>query len=531
MDAALARRAVDLTPDERPIGGVIRPHAQVRAGRVARLPGMGQTPDGPRGDALSDPSVLTIAHVAVAGGVVYHVLTHHRRPGVALAWIFLAVLVPFLGALLYLMFGQRRLGRRWMRRAEELRPLFERWVQALPAAAVLDPSVLAPAAAAMARLARSASGVPVLSGNRLRLLSDSASILEGLTADVEAARESIQMEFYIWQGGGLVDGLLDALAAASRRGVRVRCAMDALGSAAFLRGPAPARLRAAGVEVVQMLPVSAWRAFFVRLDLRDHRKIAVIDDRVAWTGSMNVVDPRFFKQDAGVGEWVDAMVRIEGPVAWVLDAVSTAMIGLHMAAGTAPVSPPPPVEGSRPGAASVQVFPSGPSPAADRFEMVLLQAVYSARRYVFLSTPYFVPEPALQEAMCTAALRGVEVVIILPKKNDSRLVQYASAAHFDALLAAGVRILLFGGGLLHTKTSVVDGEGAIFGTANYDERSFLLNFEVSLLIYDSAFAGELAELCRAYERRSERLSAEAWRSRPGWRRIAENAADLAAPLL
>jgi cardiolipin synthase len=338
------------------------------------------------------------------------------------------------------------------------------------------------------------------------------------------------MEFYIWKEVGLVDPLLAALEAAARRGVRVRCAMDALGSAPFLRGPVPARLRAAGVEVVEMLPVSAVRALFVRLDLRDHRKIAVLDDRVAWTGSMNVVDPRFFKQGAGVGEWVDAMVRIEGPAARVLDAVSTAMTGLPVAEGAAPV--PPPVADAPPaGAAPVQVFPSGPGSSTDHFEMVLLQAVYSARQRVVLTTPYFVPGPALVEALRTAALRGVEATLLLPRKNDSRLVQYASAAHFEGLLAAGVRVLRFDGGLLHTKSAVVDGETAIFGTANYDERSFLLNFEVSLLVYDAGFAGELEALCRDYGQRSELLSAEAWRARPGWQRIAENAADLAAPLL
>jgi cardiolipin synthase len=246
---------------------------------------------------------------------------------------------------------------------------------------------------------------------------------------------------------------------------------------------------------------------------------------------MNMVDPRFFQQDAGVGEWVDAMVRIEGPAAWVLDAVSTGMTGLHMAEGTSPEPPPPPVEGAPPGTAPVQVFPSGPSSATDDFEMVLLQAVYSARRDVVLTTPYFVPGPALVEAMRTAALRGVEVTLILPRRNDSRLVQYASAAHFEGLLAAGVRVMRFDGGLLHTKSAVVDRETAIFGTANYDERSFLLNFEVSLLVYDAGFASEVVSLCRTYEQRSERLSAEAWRARPGWERIAENAADLAAPLL
>ena len=477
------------------------------------------------------PSLLTIAHVTLLGFVVYQVLTHHRPPGVALAWILLAALVPFVGAFLYMIFGQRRLGRRWVQRAEQLWPLFQRWVQALPATAVLETSVLAPAAATMAQLVRSTIGVPVLGGHSLRLHSDSASILEALRADVEAARRSVQMEFYIWQEGGLVDPLLAALEAAARRGVRVRCAADALGSAAFLRGPAPARLRAAGVDLVQVLPVSAVRAFFVRFDLRDHRKIAVIDDRVAWTGSMNVVDPRLFKQDAGVGEWVDAMVRIEGPAAWVLDAVSTSVTGLHLIGGTYPAPPPHPVEDSLPGAAPVQVLPSGPRSTSDHFEMVLLQAVYSARRHVVLTTPYFVPGPALVQAMCTAALRGVEVTLILPRRSDSRLVQYASAASFEGLLAAGVRILRFDGGLLHTKSTVVDGELAIFGTANFDERSFFLDFEVSLLVYDVGFAQELAALCRSYEQRSERLTSEAWRARPRWQRIAENATDLASPLL
>jgi cardiolipin synthase A/B len=479
---------------------------------------------------LPDLSALTIAHVAVAGFVVYQVLTHHRPPGVALAWILLVVLLPFLGVIAFLMFGQRRLGRRWMRRAEELRPLFLRWAEALPKSAI-GPPALGPSAAAIARLARSATGVPVLGGHRLRLFSDSASILEALCADVAAARVSVQMEFYIWKEGGSVDPLLVALEAAARRGVQVRCAMDALGSGAFLQGPLPARLRAAGVEVVEMLPVNAVRALFVRLDLRDHRKIAVIDERVAWTGSMNMVDPRFFRQDAGVGTWVDAMVRIDGPAARVLDGVAASMAGLNLAEGAAPALPLPPEESEPPGAASVQVFPSGPSSGSDHFEMVLLQAIYSARSRVVLTTPYFVPEPALVVAMRTAALRGVAVSLIVPRRSDSRVVQYASAAHFEGLLAAGVRVLRFEGGLLHTKSAVVDGETAIFGTANYDDRSFLLNFEVSVLVYDVDFAGELEALCRIYERQSELLSAEAWRARPAWQRLAENAADLAAPLL
>jgi cardiolipin synthase len=480
---------------------------------------------------LPEPGWWSVLHVAVAAAVVWRVLSDHRPPGVSLAWILLVVLVPFLGAVLYLAFGERRLGRRWVRRSAALQPVFRGWVAALPASSTCDPASLGPGSAEVARLARSATGLPVLAGQRLTLFSDSEAILRALTADVETATRTVHMEFYIWQDGGLVDPLVDALERAARRGVKVRCAMDALGSAEFLKGRTPARMRAAGIEVVVMLPVSAARLLLVRMDLRDHRKIAVVDGRVAWTGSMNVVDPRFFKQGAGVGEWVDAMARVEGPAAWVLDAVSAATTGLQMPEGAAPAPPEAPAAAPLPGGAALQVFPSGPGATSFHIETVLLQAVYAARRQVVLTTPYFVPGAPLVAAMRAAALRGLEVTLLLPARNDSRLVQHASAAHFEALLSAGVRILRFHGGLLHTKSAVVDGETAIFGTANLDARSFLLNFEVSLLVYDEGFARDLLALCRAYEARAEPLVLEEWRARPGWQRLAENAADLAAPLL
>jgi cardiolipin synthase len=480
---------------------------------------------------VPEPGWWSVLHVAVAAAVVWRVLSDHRPPGVSLAWILLVLLVPFLGAAAFLAVGERRLGRRWVRRSAALQPVFRSWVETLPASAVRDPASLGAGSAEVARLARSATGLPVLSGHRLTLFSDSGAILRELARDVDAATRSVHMEFYIWQDGGGVDPLVEALERAARRGVRVRCAMDALGSAEFLKGPTPARMRAAGIEVVVMLPVNAARLLLVRMDLRDHRKIAVVDGRVAWTGSMNVVDPRYFKTGAGVGEWVDAMARVEGPGAWVLDAVSTAMTGLQMAEGDVPSPPEPPGEAPGPGTAALQVFPTGPGATSFHIETVLLQAIYAARRQVVLTTPYFVPGAPLVAAMRAAALRGVEVTLIVPARSDSRLVQHASAAHFEALLSAGVRVLRFGAGLLHTKSAVVDGETAIFGTANLDARSFLLNFEVSLLVYDEAFARDLLALCRAYEARAEPLALARWGARPAWQRLAENAADLAAPLL
>ena len=480
---------------------------------------------------MPDPGWWSVLHVAVAAAVVWRVLADHRPPGVSLAWILLVLLVPFAGAALFLAIGERRLGRRWARRSAEVQPVIRRWVEALSAGPSRDPAELGAGSPEVARLARAATGLPILVGHRLTLFSDSEAILREMARDVDAAERTVHMEFYIWQDGGAVDGLVAALERAAHRGVRVRCAMDAMGSAEFLKGPTPARLRAAGVDVVVMLPVSAARLLLVRVDLRDHRKIAVVDGRVAWTGSMNVVDPRFFKQGAGVGEWVDAMARVEGPAAWVLDAVSTAMTLLQRAGDDAPPAPEPPAAPAGPGGAAVQVFPTGPGAASFHIETVLLQALYAARRQVVLTTPYFVPGAPLVEAMRAAALRGVEVTLIVPERNDSRLVQHASAAHFEALLSAGVRVLRFSGGLLHTKSAVVDGATALFGTANLDARSFRLNFEVSLLVHDEGFARDLLALCRAYEARAVPLELEAWRARPRWQRLAENAADLAAPLL
>jgi cardiolipin synthase len=219
---------------------------------------------------------------------------------------------------------------------------------------------LSSAAESISRLATGLTGLPVMAGHRLRLLADSEGVIRSLIADISAARSSVHLEFYIWNPGGFVEDLVTALVNAAERGVSCRALMDSLGSRPFFRSDAVERLRDAGVEVVEILPVNPLRALFVRLDLRDHRKIAVIDRGVAYTGSMNIADPRFFKQDAGVGEWVDAMVRIEGPAAWALEAVSLSLTALQTGHDFAP--PEPPIL-SLTDNCRVQIFPSGPQTA------------------------------------------------------------------------------------------------------------------------------------------------------------------------
>ena len=472
--------------------------------------------------------LLPILHVVVLVGISLRIFSRRTAQGIAIAWLLLVILIPGVGALMYLLIGERRLGRVWMERARVLRPQLLQWAESIPSTMIGLPTCLSSGGESVSRLARSAVGLPPMSGHRLQLLADSGSIMRAMISDINAARVSIHMEFYIWNDGGFVDDLVDALVGAARRGVACSTLMDSLGSRPFFKSEAIKRLRDAGIRVVEVLPVNPLRALFIRFDLRDHRKIAVIDRCIAYTGSMNIADPRFFKQDAGVGEWVDAMARIEGPAAWVLEAVSLSLTSLQTGGDFAPLPPPdlPPA-----GHGHVQIFPSGPQTSRVRIEALLLAAIYAARREIVLTTPYFVPGEALLTALRSAAMRGVRVILIVPEKIDSRLVRYASQAYNEDLLEVGVSIFQFRDGLLHTKSMVVDEEFTVFGTVNLDLRSFELNFELSLITFDTEFSSAMRALQQDYEARSRALNLDEWRARPRSRRLLENAVQMMSPLL
>jgi cardiolipin synthase A/B len=473
--------------------------------------------------------LFILFHVAVCLAMTLRILSRRNPPGVAVAWILLILLVPVIGAVLYVMIGERRLGRRWIERAEAERADLTLRFGALSADSTRDPIDAGPVGEPVARLTRALTSIPIMGGHKVELISDTGRILKGLIDDIDACRERCSFEFYIWHQGGLVDDLVEALIRAAGRGVAVTALMDGLGSRPSIREGLAARMRAAGIVVVVVLPANALRMVVARVDLRNHRKIAVFDDCIAWTGSCNLADPRHFKKDAGVGPWVDAMVRIEGPACALLGTITHAMAVLQAGPGLRDVRTPK--LGHKAGPVALQVLPSGPGFAFQHVESVILTAIYSARRELILTTPYFVPGEAVVTALRSAARRGVEVVMVLPWRCDSRMVQYASASYFDELLSAGVRIHRFRGGLLHTKSMVVDRELAVFGTVNFDLRSFHLNFELSMLLYDRDFAEVLVKLHRDYLADCEPMDLAVWRTRPFRHRVIENAAQIASPLL
>jgi cardiolipin synthase A/B len=475
-------------------------------------------------------SLAAALHLLIVLGVTWRVVSQRLYPGTALAWLLLVASVPYGGLALYVLIGERPLGRARMKRIRRLYPPEQPWLGALAEVPAVGDASLTPCQQDLARLATRALAAPPLGGARLTLLDGAPAILEALARDIEGARQSCHLESYIWNPGGLADEVAEALARAARRGVECRLLLDAVGSRPFLGGPWPARLRASGVSVVTALPVGPLRAAFVRMDLRLHRKIAVIDGQVAYTGGLNLVDPRYFRAGAGFGEWVDAMVRVEGPPARALDSV----FQRDWVAETGQ-SPGPAGRGeSLPeavGGAVLHVAPSGPDFPQDNLRRLLLAALYAARREVVITTPYFVPDEAVVLAMESAAQRGAAVTLIVPARVDSRLVRHASRSYFDDLMAAGVRICQFEGGLLHTKSLTVDGEITLFGTSNLDIRSLRLNFEVTLIAYDAPFTAAVRALQARYEGDATPLDLAAWRGRSGSRRLLENAARLASPLL
>lgn len=479
-------------------------------------------------------TIIAVIHFAVIIAIALRVIMRRPARGVALAWLLLVSVFPIGGAVFYLFIGERRISPRRIREIDTLRLNYGRISNSeIPSRLTeIDWSRHLPAAKGLDRIGRYLVGSPTVHGTRFTLVSNTQEILKTIARDIDAAQTSVMLEFYIWNEGGTADEIVEALIRASGRGVQCRVLVDALGSRPWWKCDQPQRLRDAGVQLIEALRVGILRSVIGRADVRLHRKIIVIDGKIAWTGSMNLVDPRYFKQDAGVGEWIDAMVRLEGAAVvplgivliadWVLE-TGEAMHDVIVSAGLHMARP----EGN----ADMQVVPSGPGLTDDGLLQMLLGIVNAAESEIVLTTPYLVPDDALVLALRGAAARGVKVSIVLPEKVDSMMTRYASRSYYDEFLDIGVNIYLYRNGLLHTKSITADRAISMFGTVNLDMRSLWLNYEVALFVYDADFASALLDLQQSYIAQSDRLDPEAWAARSFRQRFVDNTLRLASPLL
>jgi len=511
-------------------------------------------------------------------GLVVVVVMRRRPLATNLAWVVVLILVPLVGTVAYLMVGENRLGSRRLRRYGKLTAGMDRQAVRLWSHRHQDWAGHDEDYQHIWRLATNDTGLPPLRGNTVRLISRSEKFLEEIVHDVDAARSHCHLLFYIYTTSPDCWKVSEALMRASRRGVACRLLVDAVGSKHFLRSDAVAKLRRAGVQVVAALPVNPLRMFLARIDLRNHRKIVVIDGRIGYAGSQNLTDSTFRAGwNRRVGPWIDATARVEGPAAQALGVIflqdwqaESEEDVMNIAGFLPPLrtsereqqTGPNRAGGGRVGGTEnggereakggtdgggeggtdrgadggagesvVQVLPSGPGASPDSIHQLIVTAIFAAREELIMTTPYFVPDDALRRSLIAAARRGVAVTLIMPKEADSPVVAAASRANWLGLLEAGVKILVYRGGLLHAKTMTIDRRIGLIGSANLDQRSFWLNFEVTLILYDDELSSELRFLQMSYASESDEIDQARWTARNPARVFRENLALLFGPLL
>jgi cardiolipin synthase len=476
---------------------------------------------------LSDTSTWGIVYYLsewVIRLVMLVVVPFRRPPAAANSWLLLVFFQPWVGLALYLIIGRPELPRWRMEKLRRLRPELERVADRLRGHPNVFQPELSPRLMQGVKLAQNLADLPVLGGNAADLLADYSESIARLVADIDAAREHVHLLYYIYADDATGQQVTDALARAVKRGVTCRVLIDAVGARRPLRTLLP-KLAAAGVLVHRVLPTGLLRLGRVRMDLRNHRKIAVIDGLVGYTGSQNLVNADFKR---GI-VYEELVVRVTGPVVLGLQFVfvSDWYLETDELLDTPAVFPLPPVTGDVP----AQPLPSGPGWAPAAIERVVVALIHGARERVVITTPYFIPDTALLQALQTAVLRGVEVHLVVSKIADQLLVSLAQKSYYDQLLEAGVRVHLYREAFLHAKHLSVDGEVALIGSSNMDIRSFLLNAEIALVFYSKDVAARLRAEQERYFAHSDLLDAAEWRRRALVSKVAENTARLMSALL
>lgn len=457
---------------------------------------------------------LLVAWPVYLAVMVVWIIMQRSEPVATLGWIMALAFLPYAGFLIYYVFGPQKIRRSGRKRlASHARIGVRGKTPAGSEAAQLD------------RLATAMTGFPPSSASRVDLLIDGEQTYDALVTAIEAAQKHVHMEYYIYAGDRTGTRVRDALCGRANAGVKVRVLLDGVGSRLKREFVRP--LHEAGVELAFFHPVRWWMTPFIRpkLNLRSHRKIVICDGTVGFTGGINVTDDE--NEKVNPQAFHDLHLRVEGDavrwlqVAWLEDWYYATEKGIDDPGVLADASNGP---------IACQVIPAGPDNDWEPIHRMQVQAINGADKRVWLATPYFVPSRAALFAIEGAAMRGLDVRIIVPKTSDSRLVTAAARSYFDRLLKAGVRIFEYGPRMLHSKALLIDDDEAIIGTSNFDTRSFSLNFEIVMLFRDAGVGGKLEASLRDDMAASVEVGKDS--PRPGaLTRFGEASARLFAPIL
>jgi cardiolipin synthase len=473
----------------------------------------------------------TIPHVLVQILLIVRVLLRPNREAASrIAWIVVILALPILGIVTYLLLGETSIGRKRVARMRNV-------ISQLPTIASIggtettDPHEDIPEHYAhLFRAGKTVNGFEPVGGNRASLMHDSNTGIDSIVADIDEAANSVHLLFYIWLSDKNGLKVVEALKRAAVRGVTCRAMADDLGSRAMIGSRYWGEMESAGIHLGRALQIGnpLLRPFRGRIDLRNHRKIVVIDNCITYCGSQNCADPEF-RVKPKFAPWVDALMRFEGPIVrqnqflfasdWEADTGEN--INHLLTEPYAQVEPGFPA----------QVIGTGPTVRNSAMPEIFETLIYSARRKLIISTPYYVPVEPMQAALCASARRGVDTTIIFPANNDSWIVGAASRSYYNDLLEAGVKIFEYVGGLLHTKSLTIDGDLTLIGSANMDRRSFELNYENNILFYNQSLTADMIERQESYIAQSRLLDKTMVESWSWQRRLWNNTIAMLGPVL
>ena len=478
-----------------------------------------------------DPQLLTTL-IAVALVLVYvmaifsalEAILNARTSQGAVAWTISLLTLPYITVPLYLVFGRNKFDG-YLEQRDEIERESLRLIRRT--SGMIEQHIVAvtpdtPLYASLYNLAR----MPATRGNRVELLIDGRQTFDSILAGLQSAEKYIFFQFYIIRDDNLGRRLCRVLADKARAGVKVFLLYDEIGSRQFASTRLCRQLQMTGVKVAPFNTTQGRRNRF-QLNFRNHRKNVVVDGKYAWIGGHNVGD-EYMGLKRRYGQWRDTHTRVEGPA--VMGAMLAFATDWHWATRSAmhvewdfPDSPR--------GDSTVLVFPSDPASEYDEAGLMYHQAIAAATRRIWIASPYFVPDHGIVSALQLAALRGVDVRVLIPDEPDGPVVAMANWSYTRDLLPTGVKVYRYQGGFMHQKVLLMDDHVAGVGTANFDNRSFRLNFEITLLVDDPAFASQVDQMLQADMRRSRQVSTQEMDNKPVWFPLAMGIARLFSPML
>lgn len=465
--------------------------------------------------------ILEIIYAFTIISVIIVVISENKDPLKTLSWVMVLIFLPFIGLVWYLVFGQdftkRQVITKRMYNKLKQRPLDE--------IGTLETFAYPKEQANLIRLLKNIDNTPLLGGNDVSFFTNAMDKYEKMLDDIENAKHHIHVEYYIFADDKIGNIIKDALIKKALQGVEVRIIYDGFGSRktkkAFWE-----EMRKAGIEAEPFLKLAIPK-LSSRLNYRNHRKIVVIDGCIGYVGGINIADRYIHGLDWG--PWRDTHVRIEGKGVQGLQSVF--LIGWHFVTQTLITSRDYFPELPSFGNISLQTVNSGPLRDEQEITLGIMQAIYDAKKSVFIQTPYFIPPESMSQALQAAAKRGLDVRIMVSGKSDVPLVQLASRSFFQEMLQSGVKVYKYEAGFLHSKMMVFDNSLTLIGSVNFDFRSFEHNFEVEAFIYDVEVAKEASSIFIQDQHSSQIISLRNWMKRSKWQKFIESIMRLFAPLL